>query len=714
MKNKESVIYFFLAFFLFPYSGFSQEGGFILEETNIEDSLQNFYTNSYALVIGNSEYVNGWQNLQGVKNDIATIVPALENNGFVVQVAENLTKEALDKTFIDFITLYGQHEKHRLLFFFAGHGYTINNYGQVLGYIVPTDAPYPLTDRAGFINKALPMSRIEEYSFQAQSKHILFVFDACFSGSIFAYRGEQQPNFNMEVLQPVRQFITSGSENETVPAESIFCKFFHNALTTNEADFNNDTYLTATELGIYLQQNVTIESNYTQHPQYGKWQNQYFNKGDFIFFLKKNNPIPKFEYENILTGKLQITSTDYGELYVDENFIKIMEANSLVYFPEMNAGIHSIELRRDGVSVWKNNFAVVENIENKLTISSNLEFGGIEIFSEFSGTIFIDNEKYSEIEKNTEMYIHQVPAGERLIEIKGSDYWHATVTVGNDKITKVRVRCSAPVVTANTEMTINVANNTIYLTSIQGNTFLMGNNSEDAHQDETPHRVHVDNFVMMKYEVTVELFGIFVEQTGYVTDSEKKTDGYASWIFNGTKNIKVENINWRYNSSGALIDGENWKMPVVHISWNDATVFASWLKQKTGKNWRLPTEAEWEYAAKAGENYSFAGSDNIDEVAWYKNNSQNQTHIVGQKKPNLFGIYDLTGNVREFCNDWYNSDYYKHSPLNNPTGAETGTYKVCRGGCWNYEENEHKNTFRGYVTPNTRNGCLGFRLVYSF
>ena len=158
--------------------------------------------------------------------------------------------------------------------------------------------------------------------------------------------------------------------------------------------------------------------------------------------------------------------------------------------------------------------------------------------------------------------------------------------------------------------------------------------------------------------------------------------------------------------------GDN--LPVEQVSWNDVQNFITKLNLKTGENYRLPTEAEWEYAARGGiksKGYKYAGSNNINEVAWYKSNSSNQTQPVGTKAPNELGIYDMSGNVWEWCQDWYDENYYSISPNNNPKGSYKGTIRVLRGGSWYVAGSNCCSAIRGRNVPIGRSSFYGFRLV---
>ncbi|MDP2279116.1 MAG: formylglycine-generating enzyme family protein [Nitrospirota bacterium] len=193
------------------------------------------------------------------------------------------------------------------------------------------------------------------------------------------------------------------------------------------------------------------------------------------------------------------------------------------------------------------------------------------------------------------------------------------------------------------------------------------------------HEVCVDDFYMGKYEVT-----------------------QGQW-----KAIMGNNPS-RFSDCGD-------NCPVESVSWDDIQDFTNKLNQKTGKNYRLPTEAEWEYAARSeGKNEKYAGSSNesgLGDYAWYDENSGGRTHPVGQKKPNGLGLYDMSGNVREWVSDWHDSDYYKNSPKNNPTGPSSGKGKVFRGGSWFSDSRYAEAAHRGRNVPTIRFVHSGFRLV---
>ena len=155
--------------------------------------------------------------------------------------------------------------------------------------------------------------------------------------------------------------------------------------------------------------------------------------------------------------------------------------------------------------------------------------------------------------------------------------------------------------------------------------------------------------------------------------------------------------------------------PVERVSWNDVQEFIQKLNNKEETNkYRLPTEAEWEYAARADTESTYCFSSNIkilSQYAWYRKNSAGKTHPIGQLKPNAWGLYDVHGNVHEWCQDWFDRNYYSQSPSNSPLGPSSGLAKVLRGGDWGSENWYCRCASRSLSSPDRRSNRLGFRLV---
>ena len=212
---------------------------------------------------------------------------------------------------------------------------------------------------------------------------------------------------------------------------------------------------------------------------------------------------------------------------------------------------------------------------------------------------------------------------------------------------------------------------------VQGGTFIMGATPEqgsDCKDNEKPaHRVTVSDFYIGKYQVT-----------------------QAQWeavMGNNPSHLKGE------------------KLPVEMVSWYDMQDFISKLNTQTGKQYRLPTEAEWEFAARGGnrsKGYRYSGSNNLDDVAWFNENSSNKSHVVGLKMPNELGIYDMSGNVWEWCSDWY-GDYNINVQIN-PIGTIFGSLRVRRGGSWYADARYARVSYRGSYWPgrNSSSSYLGF------
>jgi formylglycine-generating enzyme required for sulfatase activity len=512
------------------------------------------FSNSYALVIGESRYTNGWPSLPGVNGDTAAVKRLLEEQGFSVETLENLSSRDMRSGIETFFNRHGYDRDVRLLIYYAGHGHTLKlDNTRDMGYIVPIDAPLPARDETGFKRLAIAMQQFDTWAKQIESRHVLFMFDSCFSGSIFATSRAAPGIIDYKIANPVRQFISSGGADETVPDTSIFRRQLEAALRGREADYNKDGYVSGSELGDFLQSTVVNYSNNSQHPQYGKSRDPALDKGDFVFAVGIAPPAP------------------------------------VIAAPPAQSA----------------------------------------------------------------------PAAQ-----------------------PAAVRPAAP-----PERPVPAD-----MVRVEGGTFQMG--STDGDSDEKPvHSVTVKSFYMGKYEVTqkewVEIMG--------TNPSYFKGD-----------NLPVETVTWHevieYCNKRSLKEGLT---PAYRGSGDSITCNFS------ASGYRLPTEAEWEYAAKGGDKdyltLTYAGSNNVDAVGWYTDNSGGRTHPVGTKQPNSLGLYDMSGNVWEWCWDWKGD--YPASARTDPTGPASGSYRVLRGGSWyNYARNL-RSAFRNFDTPSYRHGDYGFRLV---
>lgn len=507
---------------------------------------QTLYSQSYALVIGASKYRNGWSELPGVLDDVKAVSAALKKQGFEITSVLNPTRDQLDKALRDFVSKNGSKADNRLIVYFAGHGHTLTTgNGNKLGYIVPIDAPNPNTDISGFKNLAYSMDSIESLSKQMEAKHALFLFDSCFSGTIFRTRAGVPDDITEKTTKPVRQFITAGDENQTVPDHSIFRRQLIAALEDGEADLNKDGYITGTELGMFLEDKVTNYSKRSQTPRHGKIHDPNLDKGDFVF----------------ISVQVQIKED-----------------------PKKHEGTY-----------WT-------------SISSSQDVADFEA------------------------YLADFPNGQfkRLAENRIKALRTARVPAPNPVVAPVPPASPAPVSIATPATP--VCTYCPEMVAIPAGSFSMGSN--DGNSDEKPiHTVNVKRFEMGKYEVTRGQFAAFVTATNYDA-------GNSCYVYINGRWGQQEGYNWR-NPGFNQTD----KDPVACVNWDDAKAYVNWLSRQTNRNYRLPSEAEWEYACRGGKQQKYCGSDDVGAVAWYGGNSDKKTHPVGQKQGNGFGLYDMSGNV---------------------------------------------------------------------
>ena len=313
-------------------------------------------------------------------------------------------------------------------------------------------------------------------------------------------------------------------------------------------------------------------------------------------------------------------------------------------------------------------------------------YGSLNVESTPFATLYIDGEVVGE----TPYFIPEILIDQHELRLSKEGYadYTETITIAKGERKQVKATLSKqeavqPTIANTTstsaeDLTFEVDGVSFTMKFVEGGTFQMGATSEQgrkANRNEKPtHSVTLSTFMMGETEVT-----------------------QALW-----KAVMGDNPSY--------YKGDN--LPVDKVSWNDIQEFVRKLNQKTGKNFRLPTEAEWEYAARGGKKskgYKFAGSNTIDDVAWYWDNSDWKCHSVKTKSPNELGLYDMSGNVWEWCQDWYGS--YGSGTQTDPQGPSSGSFRVLRGGSWYYNARNCRVSNRVSNAPGYGGNSLGFRLL---
>lgn len=379
-------------------------------------------------------------------------------------------------------------------------------------------------------------------------------------------------------------------------------------------------------------------------------------------------------------------------LYVDKKSV-----GSLPWNGNLKEGMHLLEVRKNGYRSQQKTiqFAQQQKLDVAFDALSAIQ-GNLSVnFKPFGSDVYVDGVKVGQ----SPCVFNGLLVGNHNVEVRKSGYTTSrqTVTISEGQTASISGSLTSSASSSNANVlsssgtslsgntiTIPVKNGiNIEMVKVEAGSFDMGATPEMRslqypYDDEKPdHRVTLTkNYYIGKYEVTQALWQVVMG--------------------NNPSRFKGDDL------------------PVERVSWKRCQNFISKLNSLTGKRFRLPTEAEWEYAARGGNKsrgYRYSGSNTLDDVAWYGDNSGSKTHAVGTKQPNELGIYDMSGNVSEWCQDWRGS--YSSSPQTNPTGAVSGSYRVDRGGSWLYSAWFSRSSSRGGRTPGGRDGDLGLRLVLS-
>ena len=338
------------------------------------------------------------------------------------------------------------------------------------------------------------------------------------------------------------------------------------------------------------------------------------------------------------------------------------------------------------------------------TMTVTRSYGSLAVSAVTAGSLYLDGVKLGDVPAGAKANLNNIEVGDRSLELRYADgqveKLGATVAEGQ----ATRVSFSYKKATAQAQPAAGALPPGFVL--VPGGSFTMGSPASETGRDddEVQHQVSLRGFAISKYDLTFDEYDAYCAATG---------------------TAKPNDQGWGRGSR-----------PVINVSWYDAVSYCNWRSTQDGKSpaytisgtnvscdfsangYRLPTEAEWEYAAKGGPSASslavnavYAGSPNLDAVAWYSGNSGNQTHPVGQKAPNALGLFDMGGNVWQWCQDWYAE--YPTANQSDPSGPASGGYRVLRGGSWISGAGRVRSAYRRNVGPGDRDIDFGFRLVAS-
>ena len=381
-------------------------------------------------------------------------------------------------------------------------------------------------------------------------------------------------------------------------------------------------------------------------------------------------------------------------LYVDKKAV----GNS-PWSGSLKEGMHLLEARKSGYRSQQKTILLAQQQKLDVTFDELVAIqGNLSVnYKPFGADVYVDGKKLGQSPR----VFNGLLVGNHQVEVRKDGYAtdRKSVSISEGQTASITGTLASNAVASSSSNTLGYSSgsssmasgsNTISISvkdgisidmvKVEAGTFMMGATPEmeKPDSDEKPlHQVTLTNdYYMGKYEVTQALWQAVM------------------------------------GSNPSYFKGDN--LPVEQVSWKDCQKFISKLNKMTGRKFRLPTEAEWEYAARGGKksrSYQYSGSSNISDVAWYDGNSGSKPHPVGTKQANELGIYDMSGNVYEWCSDWYGS--YSSSSQTNPTGADSGSCRVFRGGCWINFARRCRLSYRDHNTPDERFYDLGLRLSLS-
>jgi len=630
-----------------------------------------------ALIIGINDYKDPKiPDLATAVNDAKGIAELLgERYGFQVKLLldSKATKEAIYQA-LRKLALSTKPDDS-VLIYYAGHGDLDRAYND--GWWIPVDA------KGGNPVTYLDNVQVQKAMRSMKARHVLLISDSCYSGTLFGQaRAMPQVIDDKYYLnlynEKSRWGMTSGNKtpvsDQGSGGHSVFAYQLIKELRKNE-----EPYVSTQE--IYTRIAPIVGNNSEQTPLCRPVRNTGDQGGEFVFVASSGAVI---EEPAIKPSKayLSVESNVTGAIvFVDGQKMGTTPLSDVL----VSTGEHRVLVEKSGYETYQKRVRFEKGRSMSLYVD-------LSQAAPQQGRLYVDtqpdNAKVKILNIGPAFYQGiELDAGRYNVEVSADGYekktmW-VTLAAGEDKTLDIRLKRMV-VSQPGKKIANSIGMEFVY---IQPGTFMMGSPSSEQGRDndEKQHRVNLTK--------------------GFYMQTTEVTQGQWKEVMGGNPS-KFKNC------------GDD--CPVEEVSWNDVQVFIRKLNQREGNDtYRLPTEAEWEYSARAGSDTAFANGgisglkcgydSNLDAMGWYCGNANKKTHTVAQKQPNAWGLYDMHGNVWEWCQDWFGN--YPSGSVTDPTGPSGGSNRVDRGGSWDDLARFCRSAFRGWLNPGGRHGGLGFRLL---
>ncbi|NQS97217.1 MAG: SUMF1/EgtB/PvdO family nonheme iron enzyme [candidate division Zixibacteria bacterium] len=701
-----------------------------LHDVVTKDGTIRLYDESYALLIGINKY-DDWHDLRNPVRDVNAVNELLQEKGFKTtlltdETEDKPTRENIEKYMKEIHSKKGM--KDRILIFYAGHGETkVNPHtGVSSGYIIPKDGK-----GEDLLSTCILMESIKLIAQNSDANHIIYLFDCCFGGlfvDVVRTGKRPPPEITRRVEKATRLAISAGGAGERASDgdyHSPFCKYFLKAFEDEECDLDKDGYIIGDELAVYLFKNVKHSTDKEQTPTWGKMEG--FSEGDFVFEVK---PIDKY-------GTILISTNSFENLtiFIDgiENRYKVNKNKP--FSCQLSVGTHTIEIISAQLFFPKKEVLIKENEEEEIYVDAPI--GSILVTSNIpeEATVFLDGlmHKWGKVSNTQPITIHNVAVGSHRIKVVGPDTTVFGIVAVEENLT-VELKANLipgeepePEVVVEPEPEPEIKPEPEAVVEPEPLPEPIPEPIPEPLPEPVPDSmlVLIDGaiippmeFKLIRCDNSFVMGADTTEEGSYVDERPKRFVTLSPFYILTTE---VTQFMWECVMGRNPSNFKGNDLPVESVSWRDCQRFLDNLNAlDPGKDYRLPTEAEWEYACRAGSAGSF--NTGIDLRADDANFNAEEmfagapgeivplkTTRVKSYPANNFGLYDMHGNVCEWCQDWYG--FYSEGRMTDPQGPSEGKWKVHRGGSYLSIAAACRSANRDSEFPYKRKPKIGFRIV---